>query len=458
MKKRNTMILIVLVFIVMSIIIPLSYGDDLDWGGQGGIERLGYFFQGYNGRYLGNLVIMAISRSLIVRVIFYTIVNSGIILLMNKLVEYKHSSSLIFSLFLLYAIPSKIYGQTFGWYAGFANYNVGIFLTLLTIYLVKSNNNIIFIILSAFLSQFLMENITIFNIFASLILIFILKKIPLYKRFSYFIFSIFGAIIMFMNPVYHAISNDADGYRSINFDLLHQVLVKDYVNYLLVGNVVLVIALTILSLGISNEKNSILNYFIVGYSVVILLMRLNDLSTSRIPFSLANILTVASFLYLLSIAVIIKKSNLSNNLSILLIFFGVSAGLILSPFLVIVPFGPRAAFTSYVFLAIVATALWDYAIEELQYKIVVNYLYVGTVSLVGFLLIIHSFNRYTMINRITHPISKSDEEIVYTDVPFPNYGQHLSPPVSLYISPKTFKEKHNIDENTKISFIPYEPR
>ena len=37
--------------------------DDWDWGGPGGLERLAQGFADYNGRYLGNVLVLLLTRS-----------------------------------------------------------------------------------------------------------------------------------------------------------------------------------------------------------------------------------------------------------------------------------------------------------------------------------------------------------------------------------------------------------
>lgn len=68
-KQKKTDKRFLLIFIAMFVFFfGLAYmlpytGDDWAWGGQIGIDRLHEHFRNYNGRYLGNLLVIALTRS-----------------------------------------------------------------------------------------------------------------------------------------------------------------------------------------------------------------------------------------------------------------------------------------------------------------------------------------------------------------------------------------------------------
>ena len=57
-----------LLFTVLAAMFPYT-GDDWAWGSQIGMDRLHTFFDNYNGRYFGNFLILAISRSKALKVV-----------------------------------------------------------------------------------------------------------------------------------------------------------------------------------------------------------------------------------------------------------------------------------------------------------------------------------------------------------------------------------------------------
>ena len=62
-KKYINIILVVVLFFFFSIIGYLApyTNDDWAWGSYIGIDRLNNFFSNYNGRYLGNLLVILLT-------------------------------------------------------------------------------------------------------------------------------------------------------------------------------------------------------------------------------------------------------------------------------------------------------------------------------------------------------------------------------------------------------------
>lgn len=48
-------------------------GDDWAWGSKIGIDRLNNWFENYNGRYVGNLIVLAMTRSNLFKGSYYVI-------------------------------------------------------------------------------------------------------------------------------------------------------------------------------------------------------------------------------------------------------------------------------------------------------------------------------------------------------------------------------------------------
>lgn len=98
--------------------------DDWDWGGPGGLERLAQGFANYNGRYLGNALVLLLTRS---RALKAAAVGVGFFLmayLPARAAAKGSGTALLLSLSLLLAMPSAMLGQTLAWASGFANYGV----------------------------------------------------------------------------------------------------------------------------------------------------------------------------------------------------------------------------------------------------------------------------------------------------------------------------------------------
>ena len=75
--------------ILLCYFFPYS-GDDWAWGTQIGIDRLSTWFDNYNGRYAGNLLILILSRSKIIRIIVETLVFVLIVRYIYKITNTKN--------------------------------------------------------------------------------------------------------------------------------------------------------------------------------------------------------------------------------------------------------------------------------------------------------------------------------------------------------------------------------
>src|SRR5699024_10229938 len=175
MKKRYKnilyLILVILFYYVIAHTTILSL-DDFRWGTARGIARLINNFDNYNGRYLGNYTIIIMTRSYLAQVLIPTVVNTGIVVLIYKMLQKEVNLSII--LIFLLTIPSEIYRQTYGFMSGFANYNTAIFLILFIIYLLKKREtgkfDLIWLVLSGISVQLFLENISVVYIIIAALL------------------------------------------------------------------------------------------------------------------------------------------------------------------------------------------------------------------------------------------------------------------------------------------------
>lgn len=101
-------------------------GDDWAWGSQIGLDRLHTWFDNYSGRYVGNLIVLALTRSNLLKSLAMAVAITGIILLLERLI--KERWSFYVSIVLLICLPKAILRQAVVWTAGFSNYVTSIFL------------------------------------------------------------------------------------------------------------------------------------------------------------------------------------------------------------------------------------------------------------------------------------------------------------------------------------------
>ena len=129
-------------------------------------------------------------------------------------------------------IPSSIYSETYGWFAGFYNYIPSsivslLFYILLYIYFMvrKKRVSIIFgFLIACLFGQLFIENMTIYNslmiLIGSIIYFFQHRKLSYYLIVG-FMLSCIGAIIMFLNPIYFEIIEGKAAYYLISDKGIH---------------------------------------------------------------------------------------------------------------------------------------------------------------------------------------------------------------------------------------------
>jgi hypothetical protein len=229
LKRNKNLILYLfttLFFAVFYYFLPFA-GDDWAWGSSIGIDRLKSAFDGYNGRYLGNLLIILITRSVIAKVAFCALTMFLLIFVLSKIFDNlpnaKNSTTnyiIAFSSVLVLVLPNQItvkslqpfqiFGSTIGWLSGFTNYVVPTVLILVFYYFVtnkkfESNLLCVLLVFDGLFACLCVEHYTLFCLMFSFAVIayryYFYKKICK-KSISFFIGSLVGALIMFSNSSY----------------------------------------------------------------------------------------------------------------------------------------------------------------------------------------------------------------------------------------------------------------
>ena len=123
------------IFVVLLILCSLFpyTGDDWAWGSALGIERLKTWFDNYSGRYVGNLIVLALTRSKILKTVVMSGTVTGIIVLINNITKKQRGAVWIITLLLVF-MPVGLLKQSIVWTSGFANYATSIFFILLYVY------------------------------------------------------------------------------------------------------------------------------------------------------------------------------------------------------------------------------------------------------------------------------------------------------------------------------------
>ena len=136
--KRKQNLFYAVMFVVLFFLcwlFPYS-GDDWAWGSQIGLDRLDTWFDNYSGRYFGNLIVLALTRSNFLKTVVMSLCIGGIIILVNEITNRQKCGLGLIALILVF-MPVMLLRQAVVWTAGFSNYTTSIFLSLIYIYYVK---------------------------------------------------------------------------------------------------------------------------------------------------------------------------------------------------------------------------------------------------------------------------------------------------------------------------------
>ena len=408
-------------FAILAVFFPYS-GDDWAWGSSIGIDRLKTFFDNYNGRYFGNFVILAITRSKILKVLAMAFSYYATCFLCYKYSGLKKNTSLLFSFILFLLMSRSIFMQSVVWSSGYANYVPSALISVLYLVIIKNitGNEMPkypkFLFLITFVMGFVgapfIENIALFNICLAVAVIgytlLKFKKVYL-THISFFVGSVVGALWMFSNSAYSAISAGEDGYRTTpktlagiiellkdNVDVIFKNVVTD--NYLICC-VVTVLLLVLTIKFIKNSKDKSKNIFAVGSMTInaislILIIAMNSKALSPIVedsftfFKAKKFTAIVSMIFALSIlAVVLICVEKGRKFSMLLPFYCIPVSV--APLLVVTPIGPRCFYVSYFLTMVFAVDLFcyiskDWKISEFNYKAMFFALAVVAVVLVIF--------------------------------------------------------------------------
>lgn len=204
--------------------------DDWIWGTDYAVSHyLSNWFEGYNGRYLGNLIIMAITRSHMLRVLLMAVCITCMVYLMGRIADTDWAFG--FVMISLLFMPKEIFSQTFAWTSGFANYVTSAIPPLFLLYdcwtvfekkrkeasvlsakrtfSIKDFGKAVLVGMLMFLGSLIMENITIYNVILSFVLLlfcFVRQRHLQLKYAAALLGSIAAAFVMFSNSAYGLIS------------------------------------------------------------------------------------------------------------------------------------------------------------------------------------------------------------------------------------------------------------
>lgn len=206
--------------------------DDLTWGSSVGMDRLSTWFAGYNGRYVGNLVVLLLTRlPAILRAGLELVVLCGLLYCAYRLLPKK--GMFCFFLLALLALPLEVYAQSVVWTAGFANYVTSAAVMLFELHIYDqivirekrlSKAGCVAFAAVCFFGQLIVENTTLYTVVlagAALVYGWVRTKKAPVPALAGLIATVCGALLMFSNSSYHsALVGDGGNYKTISLSFL----------------------------------------------------------------------------------------------------------------------------------------------------------------------------------------------------------------------------------------------
>lgn len=299
MKRTTKLSFYLILFIIFGLIgfwMPLT-GDDLNWGSYWGNN---YFPQGhfltYDGRYLGDLLVIVMTKVKPVAFIAYGLFSTLIIFMIQKIHDLLEKPKFI-GLFtasimatLMIIAPKSIFRQTLGWHAGFANYVPSVIFPLFLLYLFIKNydkkdvtyyRTITFsVFLASILTQLFAEHMTLLNCFISVVIWIFFRK-HFYngarKLFNYILLGNFiGAILMFINGAYIKILTGTDSYRHVTgssagdtiIAYMRHTYTPKFLAFIIVAALIFSGAVIFYTYHLKDFKRKVANYTLLAFAVI----------------------------------------------------------------------------------------------------------------------------------------------------------------------------------------------
>ncbi|WP_455493252.1 DUF6056 family protein [Eubacterium sp.] len=485
MKDKPLVFAYLLIFIALSVLCYLFpyTGDDWAWGSALGLERLSTWFDNYSGRYFGNLIVLALTRSNILKTFVMSGTITGIIVLINKITKEQKGAVWIITLLLAF-MPVGVLKQSIVWTSGFSNYSTSIFLILVYIYYSRSifeNEkphyafwHIIPISLLGFASALIVEHVTIYSVLLAIFVIiysFIKFKKVHISFVSYFVGTIAGTALMFSNSVYHSVVEGNDEYRTIGGEGGILSIVKNALNAYFdvialqgffenfVLNIILAMVCAVVWHCMKNKISSklatlgkislVVIFMYAGFSLMYGVGRL-------VPDRRYKLLQgVATLVFILAMFVFLLVLSLEKNKKMKILFLFFSTGCLIAPLFVVKPIGYRCFFAAYVVMILLILELYSNVDEDVKARISDYSKTALVVSVVGlmYLLYVYSSIYVSNVHRVEKAQADSETKTVIEVRKLPYSDYVWCSDLQDDIWKDRFKAFNGIDEDVKIKVV-----
>ena len=446
-SKYIHILLIFTFFLFVGYMLPYI-ADDWFWGSYYGQYHYETGFQYINGRYLGDILIYHLTRNRLLRSFVFSLILTITTYLLS-IFKNNNSNKILLSFLLIMTMSFNVLKDGVFWISGFANYVPSALLILIILYIIKLNNKKLTILMLplGIASSLFLENVTIYHLVFSLILLvysLIKEKKINYIYLFYFIGSLIGTLIMFLNPSYIAVFSSGDDpftAKGINFTGMINKIIDEILPGLLYGNPVVI---TLLSYSIykKTNKNTFNKYFFITYSLFSFIYALLQLFSIEIPF-ITILVLLLTLVYLYIYVNFVKKERNES-----LILYLISIVLLVGPLMIVDPIGYRSIYPIHLLVILSALEIEDTNIAYL-------YQFVFSMLIIAFLSFIY-WRIHDGENKRMHHIlnNKNEEKIIIPNLPFNDFIRNEELDVREY--QERFSDFYHINKDIKYEIIDYD--
>lgn len=496
MKKQekgmlNSCVALFVLFLLLSLMFPYT-GDDWAWGSSIGVERLEVFFKNYNGRYLGNLLVFALTRN---KVLDAVVMAVSFTLISYFCYAYSaNKSKMLFwvAAILFFSMPKEIFAQSIVWTAGYSNYVPSALISAIFLLSARKVTQVnppapdkkpgknIWMFVLGFCGGLFIEHITLFNIyFTAGVIIYAFVRFKKYykEHFAFLIGAIVGACAMFSDPSYLTIIQGGHKHKQIpqGVDKIVEMIVEHIqmiLTYIIYDNLFMCAVVTVVLLVLAvvwkkaktdHKDESLITA--VFHSICFLLICSRDylwaLVQKVVELEERAVLLMDSamaLLYVFSILLmVLHYVEKERKARMLLPFIGVVGSLM--PVVLVNPFGPRCVFSGYFLMMIFVVDLIGYLKNQLVpaekwFSRVACLIVVTQFMVAARIFAPIAYYDHVRTEFVKNQVAAGDEKIWVFDLPNSDYLWNSLPRGNTLTT--RYKLFYELDEDLEIRDISYE--
>jgi len=483
MKESNVVIIRRMVYFVFFLVmLYISYQlpychDEWKWGLDGRMQLMKEGFKDYNGRYIGNILALIITRNNWAKAFIMASGTTVALYVISAGLNHTRPCGskrqlvlLLAAAILLLSVPKAVFAQSYGWSAAYVNFVPPVNLFLVYYNLVEplfgpgdvsySRFQNISVIPLAFAGQLFSEHNTIFAVFFA---VFTLLFAWVTCHMGYLFGSTAGALAMFSNSAYTNAASDADRYKKITFSIKRMITqyTEAVSDPLFIDNWLLnlILAITIIMLlvkhGRWNSLHTGVTAILGGYAFYGVWHKIYP-SWTFLNSETGNRLIQAGMSLVFFVCVIIGMWLCMEEEKYTAVILYVCAAAIALPLLVADPIGARCFYASYLLTGAALLRCLCRLIRETEETAADCQLILSAVTaLLLCFIFVRMFRSIGVVNQqrmqiIEAAIENGEDKIFLPRLPYSDYIWMTEPPDEEW--EKWFKKFYHIPKETALQF------